>query len=451
MHWTLTPRFYAANNYRRALPFRMGLLAIALLILGCLQAPPGLAQASDCTNTVPTTKRKSFAPKHPTFTLANPLNLGAKLPLTMLTLGDSAMWGNGLLDPHKYAYQVAQSIADGTARTVNLVVYAHSGATLSNQATAHYLRLRKSDHGVPPGDLNAGLPTTLQQEMCALKDPQSSDAEIVLLNGCINDVSAVAIGLPFPLSNFNAKEIADRSVQWCSKPMLDLLLSSKRDFPKATIIVANYWRIVSDKSSPFGIAIAKQPAQSSRQERAMQREWRLLLRAQIKVEKAIKQKDMQTHADTVAQRQATFQSWAENSRVFLDTSQGCFREAIASANLASQGSAPPDSNQPKPCPKGDPAPPQLSDSHTRVFLATVPDDPNFAYGAPQKHLWSVPIWPNPLDEVYRRRKPLCLTHFKNIDLLICPIDPTAHPNVLGAAAFGDRINQILAIAWKAPT
>jgi hypothetical protein len=156
--------------------------------LTCIQ-PPGPG-----SKIVPTRIFTPISPhRHPP-TLSDPLRPGVTTPLTVLSFGDSAMWGNGLKNDYKYAHLVAQDIADGTGRTVNLVSYSHSGANIFNEANSEYEPLKSSDHDIPPGDLNAGLPTTLQQEVCAATRDEYRDAEVVLLNGCNARGSAPAAG-----------------------------------------------------------------------------------------------------------------------------------------------------------------------------------------------------------------------------------------------------------------
>jgi hypothetical protein len=87
----------------------------------------------------------------------------------------------------------------------------------------------------------------------------------------------------------------------------------------------------------------------------------------------------------------------------------------------------------------------------RVFLATVPDKPEFAYGAGKdKRLWSVPLVPRRYDQEYVPRHALCMSHYPFGKRFICTVNPTAHPNVAGAKAFTDSIDKILDVAWKRP-
>jgi hypothetical protein len=370
--------------------------------------------------------------------------------LTILALGDSALWGNGLKNQHKYSYEVAQSMADATGRRVRLVAYAHSGALLATVDNADYVPLIKADHGRPAGDLNASLPSTVQQEGCAHQNPSTKDAEIVLVNGCINDVSAEKIGLPYLLSGATKEDITSLTQQRCSDAMLSLLQTTTAEFPKATIIVANYWRIISDKSSPVGIALTNRVQDLSGSQRAMRRDVLRYMdferRAEQITGKAIADKSL------YSQPAALFEKWGDNSQAFLETSQRCLSWATAVVDGLAPAPASPVGGGP--CPSFNPPAAQRVSSNYRVFLAVVRDDPNFSYGAPMKHLWStpLPVPPSRKDEIYDKRAGMCVTHFFRPEdvgkLFICPIDPTAHPNVLGAEAYHDSMMNILNVAWQ---
>jgi hypothetical protein len=438
------------------------LLAVAMLVISLLGAAPSVAdpvRTSICaqpggsgSQIVPTREFDPILPNNTPRTLVNPLNPSDTSPLIMLSLGDSAIWGNGLIDDQKYSRTVAQHVADATGRRVKLISYAHSGANLSTEAEQSYEPLITSDKGRPPGDLNAGLPTTLQQEGCAAQKYRAADAEIILLDGCINDVSAYKIALPFPFNGAKAREIRHRAYEQCSDKMLSLLNNTKADFPKATIIVSNYWRIISKKSSPFGVAMGKSLTESSPADLAMRREFQSLIDAQRRAEKETGQNLIGT--DSLADAAAVFQKWSENSEAFLATSQHCFEWAVSMADskpstvTALSG----DADQ---CPDAPKVDPQLVRDDLRVLLATVPDDDDFAYGAgPRKHLWSVPISRKRRDNMFKDRLVLCNSHYKGIENagahFICTVNATAHPNMPGAGAFSDSIKYILDIAWKRP-
>jgi hypothetical protein len=151
-----------------------------------------------------------------TATLGNPLAPDrATSTLTIVALGDSVMWGNGLKNSDKFIIQVGQEIANKTQRKVHIVSSAHSGAKLAAQSN-EYVPIIADDHGLPQGDLNAGSPTTSQQADCAAIE--YPDAEIVLLDGCINEAGATNIALPPPLSRATAAQIVRDSFVGVWKP-----------------------------------------------------------------------------------------------------------------------------------------------------------------------------------------------------------------------------------------
>ncbi|HYL01415.1 MAG TPA: hypothetical protein VEU78_09470 [Steroidobacteraceae bacterium] len=370
------------------------------------------------------------------------MRAGLTTPLTMLAFGDSAMWGNGLDDEHKYVHLVAQYVADGTGRSVRLVSYAHSGAKIADQSNSCYEPLVPSDQR-PPGDLNAGLPTTLQQEAAAAG--QYRDAELVLLDGCINDVSPEKVALPFPLSGADKEEITRRAHRWCSDHMLSALRQAEKHFPYATVIVSNYWLIISNKSSPVGLALTKKPVDFTPQELAGFHDVESLLKTQLEAEQKLG--THLTDLEVLANPGATLQKWSDNSYAFLDTSERCFDWAVASVDGKTHDANDPNAAQ---CPATGHVRPQPVSDSVRAFLATVPRDPKYSYGTGKdSRLWSVPEPADP-DQRYSQRGALCRSHYGVThpeQELICQENPTAHPNVSGADAFRDSIAGILAVAW----
>src|ERR1700704_60662 len=55
-------------------------------------------------------------------------NQPAERQLNMLVLGDSIMWGQGLIEQHKAWYQVKSWLKETTSRDVHENIEAHSGA-----------------------------------------------------------------------------------------------------------------------------------------------------------------------------------------------------------------------------------------------------------------------------------------------------------------------------------
>lgn len=141
-------------------------------------------------------------------TLENPQRKGYRGDLKVVVFGDSVMWGDGLPPTEKFAGLFAQQLANLTGRNVHLVSYAHSGARLCKIDKADSV-MHLGPDGNPYGDLDSQRPTTVEQEGCAA-GPQS-DAEVVLLDGCINDVGATNIAMPFPFNWTDKNTIAANS------------------------------------------------------------------------------------------------------------------------------------------------------------------------------------------------------------------------------------------------
>jgi hypothetical protein len=395
----------------------LGLLVAFLL---CLGGNPGFAQCvyQDADGHPYLRPSGPFTPKSAgPATLGNPLTDGTPAdpskPLKIVTLGDSAMWGDGDLPDHKIASLVGQSVANETQRMVVVDAFAHSGARL-NRVDSGKEWLSPLDGENALSDLDAERPTTIEQADCA--NVVDHDAEIVLMDGCINEVSATDIALPILpfLNDTSPAEIEERVYRDCGTPMQGALQRVLNNFPKATIIVLNYWLIVSPDSKPI--------------EPEYTREAALARECQLRDPKELRTKK---------------QKWWANSECFLGTSEKCFNWAIACANGTLQGSlcklpeATNDPTHPQDCPDVS----SSSSPRGRVFLATVLDDPEFSYGTKETHLWQVPIhflfWTWHKDEMYDIRAKLCEQFALKSDTG-CKVNVTAHPNPKGASfyAFG---------------
>lgn len=371
--------------------------------------------------------------------LANPLRRDAESDLKVVVLGDSVMWGNGLPVNEKFVGLFSQELANLTGRKVRLISYAHSGARLGKIDDMNSV-MHVGPDGEPFGDLDSQRPTTTEQEECAAG--QQPDAEIVLLDGCINDVGATKIALPFPFNFTDKKKIAADSAA-CLPFMHNVLTSALGHFPNATIIDVNYYRVVSTESQPF----LKNGTSGSDAIDLTREQQKLWGEAGKKPPLPAPPPNAES-PDTVAK---TIQPWSYNSDAFLATSQDCFHNAVAHAD----GQSGPPCTAQFPLPYHSPLKPPAgpATAASRVYLATVEDKPEFAYGAPQTHLWRVPIGEtngqSNQDDFYSQRKPICEQVFQGNPLEIekCLVNPTAHPNAIGARAYRDSLLEIIKAAW----
>jgi lysophospholipase L1-like esterase len=158
----------------------------------------------------------------------------------LLVLGDSITWGQGLRDEHKAWYQVKTWLEDSTGRKVRERVEAHSGAVIGSPGDS-------GGNPAPPldGEVNRGLPSVNHQIDNALRsyaDP--SQVDLVLVDGCINDVDARRL-----LNAINTPDgIRELAQEKCGPPVEAMLSKIMTSFPKAHVIITGYYPILSEKT-----------------------------------------------------------------------------------------------------------------------------------------------------------------------------------------------------------
>src|SRR5262249_54803752 len=121
--------------------------------------------------------------------LSNPVTVQTR-PFNLVAVGDSIMWGQGLLPAHKFSTGVQQWIAGQLANNVSPVdVRAHSGA-VTYPAPGQPLM----EDTMLPGEIPSDWPTISHQLGLAGgggADPLTVD--LLLLDGCINNVGVLTI------------------------------------------------------------------------------------------------------------------------------------------------------------------------------------------------------------------------------------------------------------------
>jgi lysophospholipase L1-like esterase len=154
---------------------------------------------------------------------------------TMLVIGDSVVWGQGLLERDKFSSKVLSALQQNVP---NLTIqgHAHSGASVVTEDDS-------SD--VPaPGEVPRTKPTILAQCNAFTGDPDSVQA--VLLDGGINDVRLDRILSPFTTQ----KQLDNLIEQCCYIDMTKLLIqvATKFSSPDCRIMVVAYYPILSNDS-----------------------------------------------------------------------------------------------------------------------------------------------------------------------------------------------------------
>lgn len=156
-------------------------------------------------------------------------------PLNMLVVGDSIMWGQGLKQERKFWWRIKCWLQERTGREVKERIEAHSGAAIESASADGMLHSSN-------GEVPSFTPTVNQQlDEARLHYANRGVVDLVLVNGCINDVevrhllnAATKLG---PLEN-SIKEA-------CGGRMQKLLRRIAGEFPNAHLIVTGYYNIFS--------------------------------------------------------------------------------------------------------------------------------------------------------------------------------------------------------------
>jgi lysophospholipase L1-like esterase len=292
----------------------------------------------------------------------------------IVSIGDSIIWGQGLLPNEKFDRLVQQALLPMHPEGVTLESLAHSGAVIGATGVS----------GTPQvGEVPASRLSIIEQCDSYANSPDTVD--LVLMDGGINDVGVASILNPFAM----IPPLDARVIHACHDGMLVLLKKVIAKFSKPTckILVTGYYPILSAKSDPLGVI-------------------KLISLFGIAVPGFL-DKDLD-FINPVLDRCEAF---------FTDSTEQLKRAVV-------------DANDPR-----------------IAFVSSGFTDANSAFVPGTSLLWGVTLDDDmsPQDPVAAARHPLCdIAHPDPLQILdreICYRASAGHPNVQGAAQFG---NQILA-------
>lgn len=300
-------------------------------------------------------------------------------PRRIAVVGDSVPWGQGLLNAQKIHTIVGDALASG-GRFPATTLVAHSGATIGVGVTQPR----------PPvdGEVPKAHPTILQQ-IADYPSGEAADADLVILNGGINDVDVRFILNPFT----EPSDLEDTTRRACGPDLVDALRAAAARFPVARVAVLEYYPILSPQSRvswgiEFLLAAGAPPPASL----------------------------------MIGPTAAFLPFWdriVDNCRIFHVTSSTAIRAAVATVNAEMPGGR---------------------------FVSI---DPGFTDGnaalAPSAWLFGINWDLSPQDPVAQQRRQACLMH--EHDLIrreSCFRASSGHPNALGAMAYAAAILTALA-------
>ena len=174
-------------------------------------------------------------------------------PFELLVVGDSLIFGQGLLEKDKIHTHVAEWLrtsAPGGPRDVNLKMKAHSGSTLKFHAedAEAYRKAGRDETFFYKREVNVSFPSTWKQIEVAAEEYRAagkSGADLILLSGCITDITVAKVLDPKGDDDLLRRQ----AKQFCHDDMLDVLNHSVRLHPRAAIAVVGYFPMVSSQSN----------------------------------------------------------------------------------------------------------------------------------------------------------------------------------------------------------
>ena len=151
----------------------------------------------------------------------------------LLVIGDSVLWGQGLIEAHKSANLLAGHLQ------AELKMVAHSGANIGIRDSHESLTLF--------GEVPCSYPTI--QEQIQSYAGATARVDWVLMNGGINDVDVRRILNPL----HPQFDLGRNTRKYCGRDMLTLLQQTMAKFPQARVLVVGYFPVLSHQSSQRGI------------------------------------------------------------------------------------------------------------------------------------------------------------------------------------------------------
>lgn len=342
----------------------------------------------------------------------------------LVVLGDSILWGQGLKTEHKSWYLLKNWLEENQHVTVRQRVEAHAGAVIGSAGVAPPRSLTLY------GEINSAWPTLHDQINDAARViGDTSQVDLVLVDGCINDVNARRF-----LNAGNGSQLIETLArEKCGTPVEDLLIRVASTFPNAHIVLTGYYPVVSEKTSRD-----------------------LFMRALAKRFYAALSPEARRPSD-----KEMFDRLTAISNTWYEASNRALMAAVAKTTeqLVARG------------------------SRQRVSFARIPFQPEYAFAARESRLWGfdattirkmlalftfgkVSLRAN--DEVSSRRWSMCedffrkppgetdaQKHARKDNLLVCRLAAIAHPNRKGAVMYADAIkeqvqNLIATAGWLRP-
>ena len=354
----------------------------------------------------------------------------ASRDLQMLVLGDSVMWGQGLLEKDKFWFLTKEWIANETKRNVIARIEAHSGATILWRDDQKYPKDRLTTFN---GELNISTPTIMQQVENAAKHYDSNsikrqDVDLVLVNGGANDLGSANLLNPFRKESWMKKKTA----RIFGEDMPKLLESIYSTFPQARILVMGYYPAISIETSSEHICnLIKSVSGIDRYERIINKFLKFLGIKNRRFDACTSQFVRENVDELIKTLTSLSTIWFDESNRYLQQSVNDLNEKY-------------------------PLNPVAGNDPRRAIFVRAPFGSKNAYAAPETYLWQVVLGEAPgnyksNDVFYQLREQVCSCkhiRLEGFSLKKCFIAGAGHPNIDGARKYAEAIRQEFAEALQ---
>jgi PKD repeat protein len=167
-------------------------------------------------------------------------------PIRVLVMGDSVAWGQGLERDKSYAKLFGSKLHDETHRPVEFLgpdeTLAHSGAVVSTDAGCSN-DWRSTSGSEWAGEVPMATPDI---DKCQRAAAKSLEPDVILVDGCINDVGVTNI-----FFNLNPLyDLAEDVRSKCGQPVRTMLENLHDEHRQAQIVYTGYYQIADDGAGP---------------------------------------------------------------------------------------------------------------------------------------------------------------------------------------------------------
>jgi hypothetical protein len=320
--------------------------------------------------------------------------------LNVVAVGDSIMWGQGLADPHKFTSIVRDWLQTRMGIPVMLNAFAHSGAIVMPGSGAQ-------EAVILPGEVPSSFPTVGRQALSnaparlASLGVSLNDVDLVLVDGCTNDIGITTILSP---SKSDA-EIANTTMKSCSS-VTQLLTDIHAKYPNAAIVLTGYCPIVTPSSNIHAVG-------------ALAVSVGAIVGPAAAALVGVPLDPLSVVVGLGVTYEVLRQTLIGHSNTYIGTSNAVLAMAAATVNSQLRGG-------------------------WVTFVSPPFSDVN-AYTSPVSWLWPIPSAATGTDEVYAQRQQDCAAAMlpSDGDKAKCVIASIGHPNILGAKAYADAITMVL--------